>query len=99
MPSKTARDVRGRAVEEVGAANSPGTRPHGNQTAVHFAARRRSFFWLRTESHFRASGNRTAAEPSGAGLLSFAELRAVPMDSCGRNRKTSARSLDGMDRR
>src|SRR5437660_4564837 len=97
MPGKIARNVRGCAMEEVGPANPPGARPHGNQTAVHLAPRRGSFFWLRTESHLRASRNRTAVEPAGTGLLSFAELCAMPVDSCGRNREASAGTLDGMD--
>src|SRR5437660_608132 len=97
MPGKIARDVRGCAMEKVGAADPPSARPHGNQTAVHLAPRRGSFFWLRTESHLRASGDRTAAEPARSGLLSFAKLCAMPLDPRGRNRKTSAGALDGMD--
>src|SRR2546429_9663951 len=46
-----------------------------------------------------APGDRSPTESSWSRLLSLAELCAVSMDSRGRNRKTSARTLAGVERR
>src|SRR5258708_39725773 len=99
MPGEVARNVRGGIVEEIGETPCSGARPHGNQTALHHTSGRRSFFWLRAESDFYPSGNRTPAESCWSRLLSLAELCAVPLDSRGRDRKTSAGTLAGVERR
>src|SRR5260370_215385 len=99
MPGEVARNVRGGIVEKIGETPSSSARPDGNQTALHHTPGRRYFLWLRAESHFCPSGDRTPAESSGPRLLSFAELCSVPLDSRGRNRKTSAGLLAGMERR
>src|SRR2546429_9062875 len=86
-------------MEKVRETPSSRARPDGNQTALHHGARGRSLFWLRAESHFCSSGNRTAAEHAWPRLLPFAELCPVPVDSGGRNRKTSSGILAGVERR
>src|SRR5713226_3278372 len=93
MPGEVARNVCSRTVEKVRETACSGARPHGNQAALHLTSGRRSFFWLRAESHFYSSGDRTRAEPSRSRLLSLAELCAVSLDSRGRDRKTSAGTL------
>src|SRR5437773_11489080 len=99
MLFEIARNVRSRIVEEVRKAPGSGTRPHGNQTPLHHAPGGRSLFWLRAESNFRSPGNRTAAKSAWARLLSVTELRGMPVDARGGNRKTSAGVLAGVDRR
>src|SRR5438552_13687669 len=99
MFCEIAGDVRRRIVEEVRKAPGSGARPHGNQTALHHAARGRPVFWLRAKSHFCPSGNRTAAQPAWPRLLPLTELCPVSVDSRGRNRKTSAWILARVDRR
>src|SRR5437660_1939732 len=86
-------------MEKVRETPSSRARPNGNQTALHHGARGRSLFWLRAKSHFCSSGNRTAAEHAWPRLLPFAELCPVPVDSGGRNRKTSAGILARVERR
>src|SRR6266849_10381865 len=99
MPGEIARNVCGRFVEKIGKTSGSGALPHGNQTALPHSPRGRSLFWLRAEGHFHPSGDRAPAESSWSRLLSLAELCALPLDSRGRNRKTSAGILAGVERR
>src|SRR5277367_5604029 len=91
-----ARNVCGGAVERVGAPAGTGEGPHGHQAAVYRATGRGVIFRLGIESYIRASGNRTAHQFAGAGLLLVAELCAVSVDAGGRHRETAGGNVAGV---
>src|SRR5580693_6941701 len=94
-----AGNVRDCPLDEVVAQVGAGTRPDGDQAALHRAAWGRSFLWLGTQDYFCSSGVRTAAESCGSRLLPFAELCSVPVDFGRGNREAAAGAVAGMARR
>ena len=93
-----ARHVRHRPLD--GIFSPPGDCPRSprNQTALHRASRPGPIVRLRTEIAFHSSRSPPPPQPRRPRLLLVSELRPVPLDTRGRNRKAPSWKLARMAR-